>query len=261
MFRSRVLSGCVAKLCLIALPLNASDTGKIVSTQNVVTEWARVRQEKIRMESQWESEKSLIASLVTAMESRLEALNSEKRVLVSKARAHEESQAELAGKNEEVKSRLKEAEDQLVKCGEKLLQLRPNLPPRLSRGLEMAFRSLGSSQESISERSQTLAEILNRCAQFDQSITSGEESLGGAQGAEERLIEVVYWGSSCAYGLDRASGKTYVGRPGKVQWEWMEKAGIGDAVAALLAQMRDKADPAFVELPVELNALSSSPGT
>lgn len=259
MFRLRVLFGSASGLWMIAaVSLHAADAAKIAATQNVVTEWARIRQEKIRMESQWETERSLIASMVAAMDARLETLDGGKRVLLSKAGAREESQADLVAKNGDAKASLKTAEDRIGRCGQKLLQLRPHLPPRLSRGLEMAFRSMGSPQQSISEHSQTIVEILSRCVQFDQSITVGEEPLGTSGAAEEKLIEVVYWGLSCAYGLDRASGRAYVGRPGVRQWEWEERAGIGHAVAAVLAQARDQADPAFVELPVELRALSRS---
>jgi hypothetical protein len=56
--------------------------------------------------------------------------------------------------------------------------------------------------------------VLNRCALFNRTVTCGDEvlTISGEQGAKS--LEVIYWGLSHAYALDRAAGKAWYGAPG-----------------------------------------------
>lgn len=246
--------------CLLPLvtvsPCHAAGSEHVEAAQTLVTKWAKIRQETIRIESEWETEKDLLGAMTNALESRRQALEEQKRSLSGRGLGQRNQLAELAEKNTAAKAGLSQAERQVRELGDELLRHRALLPPRLSRGLEMAFRSLAAPEAPIAERSQHVATILNRCAQFNRSITTGEEPVVPADGSGEKLIEVVYWGLSCAYGHDRTTGMAYVGRPETDGWVWREKPGIADAVERLIGQARDEADPAFVELPVKVRTLA-----
>jgi hypothetical protein len=100
---------------------------------------------------------------------------------------------------------------------------------------------------------QFVTTILNRCAQFNKSITYGDEPVTPPGETDRRMLEVIYWGASHAYALDRAGGKAYFGSPGAQGWNWEPAPGADRSIAQLIAIYRDKADPEFVEVPAHVS--------
>jgi hypothetical protein len=94
--------------------------------------------------------------------------------------------------------------------------------------------------------------ILNRCAQFNKTITAGEEPVTLAGQTEKKLLNVIYWGLAQGYALDRVTGKAYLGTPGPAGWTWEENASASPALLQVIAVNQEKADPAFVELPARI---------
>jgi hypothetical protein len=91
--------------------------------------------------------------------------------------------------------------------------------------------------------------VLNRCAQFDRSIVLGEDVVSPDGGAPAKSLEVIYWGLSHGYALDRAGGQAWVGAPEDGRWRWESKPDAFKGVAQLLAIANDKADPEMVIVP------------
>jgi hypothetical protein len=94
--------------------------------------------------------------------------------------------------------------------------------------------------------------VLNRCALFDRTVTSGEEvlTIDGETGAKS--LDVIYWGLSHAYALDRGAQKAWYGSPGPHGWQWEARADAVRPVERLIAIYNDKADPDFVSVPATL---------
>ena len=63
---------------------------------------------------------------------------------------------------------------------------------------------------------------------------------------------MIYWGLSHGYALDRIAGKAWLGSPGADRWEWQPRPEAAKAVAQLIAANSDKADPAFISVPLQL---------
>ena len=133
------------------------------------------------------------------------------------------------------------------------MAMRPSLPPRLSEALELPYRSLGNPKLAPGEKMQLVVTILNRCAQFNRTVTGGTEILSLASGEEARSLEVLYWGLSHGYALDRAGGKVWYGALGADGWKWEPKADALAGVEHLMSVYDDKADPAFVVVPASVN--------
>jgi hypothetical protein len=131
----------------------------------------------------------------------------------------------------------------------KLAGLRPALPPRLSEALEMAFRSLENPGLPAGERMQLAMSVLNRCAQFNRTITVGEDVLSLDGAAPAKSLEVIYWGLSHGYAVDRTARKAWVGAPRNGSWRWEPTPDSFENVARLIAVANDKADPDFVLVP------------
>jgi hypothetical protein len=99
---------------------------------------------------------------------------------------------------------------------------------------------------------QAVFTVLNRCLLFNRIVTSGEEVLNPEGEPAPRMLEVLYWGLSRGYALDRAAGKAWLGSPGPSGWKWEAHFESAPQVAALIAIYDDKAEPDFVLLPAAI---------
>ena len=207
----------------------------------------------MRLESTWESERELLNSTLKAQRERLQGLTSQKKDLEAKTANERDSLASLGAQNTTGETALNAATDRLRQIGAELITLRPWLPPRLSEALELPYRSLASATLTPGERMQYVTTILNRCAQFNKAITYGDEPITVPGENGRRMLEVIYWGASHAYALDRAGGKAYFGSPGTEGWNWAAAPDAEKSVGKLIAIYRDKADPEFVEVPARVS--------
>lgn len=235
----------------------AETTGSVAAVEKTVAEWAKVRAETVKLESDWEGEHELLQSTMKAMQERAKALADDKQTLSAKTAGERESLGKLAAENAANQAAFDAAAARLLQVSNQLAALRASLPPRLSQALELPYRSLANPKLTPGERMQFVTTILNRCAQFNSTITYGEEPLTLAGEDGTRLLEVIYWGASHAYALDRAGGKAYLGAPGPQGWAWEPEPAAAKAVTELIDIYRDKSDPRFVEVPAHYTDASA----
>ena len=224
----------------------------IEAVQKAAADWARVRSETVRAETEWRWQKVFLESTLEALAERSRILEDRRDYLEATADRERGSASELGLKNEEALELLQGAGERVRTLSARLVDLRPWLPPRLSEALEFSYRSLEDPSLSISERMQTATTVFNRCFQFNSAITYSEEMLVVETGQPARFLSVIYWGLSHAYALDNAGGIAFYGFPGEREWIWEEKAGLGPTVARLMALHHDEATPEFVEVPARL---------
>lgn len=245
------LSCCVAAV-LFAGSLAAAEPDPLQSVEQSAREWIKVRTETSRLEAEWHNDRRLLESTVGALKDRAAALE-EKRELAKAQTA--DQRAELATLREKQKAEVEQlrlADERLKKIADRLVQLRPALPPRLSEALELPYRSLTGTEAG--ERMQYALTVLNRCAQFNRAISCGEEVV--TVDGTARSLEVIYWGLSHGYALDRSAGKAWLGAPASGRWQWQSVDGAAKEVTKLVDIYRDKADPALVMVPTRVSNLN-----
>lgn len=258
------ITGCESKRRLLALaalglalfsPLTGAEPPApgVASVQKAVSDWARIREETVRLESTWETERQLLESTLKTMQERATVLANEKKTLEAKTAGDRDALAKLASENSAAQAAIDATAARLKTVSQQLIELRPSLPPRLSRALELPYRSLASPTLSPGERMQHVTTVLNRCAQFNNTITYDEEPLTLSGDNQERLLEVIYWGTSHGYALDRTEGKAYFGAPSPRGWTWEPAPEAAKPVAELIAIYREKSDPRFIEVPARLS--------
>jgi Protein of unknown function (DUF3450) len=249
--RSIVSNTCWV-LCLTLLPLRVLAADSIESVEKAATEWVKTRAEAARLQSEWNSQQELLASTVKALNERAQTLE-EKRDSLKAKTAKDRDEVETAQKkNLTAAADLQAAETHLTELRDRLIQLRPSLPPRLSEALELAYRSLAAADLGSSERMQATMTVLNRCVQFNRTITYTDEvlTLEGESGAKS--YEVIYWGLSHGYALDRTARKVWLGSAGPKGWRWEAHAEAAPQVVDLIAVFKDKAEPEFAPVPAQL---------
>jgi hypothetical protein len=238
-----------------ALPLVSSRAADpIEEVGKTASEWVKTRAETVRLEKDWEQDRVLLESTLTALKERGERLKEKRDHLLAATADERTEQASLNTKLTEARQTLVSTEQRLLALADKVQALRPKLPPRLAEALEMSYRSLAGKELSPGERMQLVMTVLNRCAQFNMDITHGEEVLTLPGEPAAKSVEVIYWGLSHGYALDRAGAKAWLGAPGPDGWRWEPLAGAAPAVAELLAVRRDEADPRLIPVPAKLDA-------
>ena len=220
--------------------------------QKLASEWARLRTESSRIETDWSLEKGLLKSSITALESRIAALEENRAALAAANSKDLAEHAEAVARNAELSAGLKADEASLVEVSQRLVALRASLPPRLSSALELPYRSLSKPGLPVGERMQYVMTIIGRTLSFNRMVTYAEEAVALDGGGEERMLRVLYWGLAQAYALDTSTRRAFLGRPVNGAWRWEPIPEAVPQVERLLAIHGEKADPEFVRVPARL---------
>jgi len=250
----RPLVGLLSIVCLVTAA-HAADPIKEVG--DTASEWVKARAETVRLETAWTQDRALLSSTIAGLKDRADRLQDKRDHLLSSNTDERNEQAALESKLTASRASFQVTETRLQALTEKVLHLRPQLPPRLSEALEMSYRSLAGQTVSPGERMQLVMTVLNRCAQFNQSITQGEDTLTLPGEPGPKSVDVIYWGLSHGYALDRAAGKAWLGTPAAGGWRWEPLTNAAPAVTALLAIRRDESDPRLVNVPARLKAANT----
>jgi len=249
--RRAVLALALPAVLACCLPLRAGPDS-VEALEKAAGDWVKARAEAARIDSEWRSQQPLLTSMVGGFAERATSLEARRDYLVAKtARDREEISALQAANNTSAEG-LAATEAQLKAMAGRLLELRPSLPPRLSEALELPYRSLAGAGLAPGERAQLVMTVLNRCTQFNRTITCEEEMLTPEPGRPPQLLEVIYWGLSHAYALDRPAARAWFGSPGPSGWQWEPLAGGAEPVVRLIEVYRGKVEPRFIEIPARL---------
>jgi hypothetical protein len=230
----------------------APDPDPLAPGEKAAGQWISTRLETSRMETAWTTERPLLEATVTGLKERAQNLEDKRDELKASTAKNREEIESMQAKNAAAADDLHRAEAALGALSERVLALRQSLPPRLSLALDFSYRSLANPSLGASERMQIVMTILNRCAQFNRTVTSDEEALAMDGDAGQKSLEVIYWGLGHAYALDRTAGKAWYGAPGAKGWQWEPLEGGAKPVALLIAMNNDKADPDFVSVAARL---------
>lgn len=211
--------------------------------------WISLRVEAVKLESEWRTQREVLDSLITAMQERAKLMEEKQDLSLAKTKQDRQDLESLRSKNQAAAEDLKTWEKRLDGLSQRLLAIRPKLPPHLSDALEMSYRTLSAPQLAIGERMQVAMNVLNRCAQFDRMVSISEDVLTLDGEPPNKYFEVIYWGLSHAYAIDRTSHKAWLGAPGRDRWQWVPAADFYDAVVKLITVANNKAEPEFIAVP------------
>lgn len=224
----------------------------VARVEKVAVEWVKTRAETVRLETEWSGQGTMLKAMVEAVDQRTQVLQEKKRHLEAQTAQDREELGSLGRKNDVARAGLDAAEARLKQTARDLQALRPFLPPRLSTALDLAYQSIADPGLAVGDRMQHTMTILNRCLQFNRAITASDEVLTVPGESAPKSLEVIYWGLSHGYALDRAAGKAWLGSPGPQGWQWEAQPAAAAQVARLIAIASDKGDPEFIVVPAKL---------
>ena len=234
-----------------SFPLNGEDS--LEALQASARKWIDIRLETAQLQSDWSWQKDLLESTMDAIEFKVERLEAEEALLAAQT---ESDQVKLNERRQEMallQAQLTEHGEHSQELIGSLQALRPSLPPRLSDSLDLAFKSLSQTELPSGERMQLIGTILNRCLQFNNTITYSEEIIPINGQANRKVMSVLYWGLGQAYALDRVEGEAYVGRPGTDRWEWTLAEEAGPEIQQLIDMFQERVDPELVKTHIHID--------
>jgi hypothetical protein len=250
-----LLSACAAaRLC-------ASDpTPSLDAVEKTVAAWVNTRAETSKLVSAWASEQPLAESTALALEQRAKLAEEKAEQLRAKTAEQRGDLSALEAKNREASDALAAAEQDTQALQQQVIGLQTQLPPRLRAALTLPYQSLAKADLPSGDRMQFTLTIINRCLQFNHGVSYGEETLT-IDAAAPQIYEVIYWGLSRGYALDRKSKKAWVGSPSPQGWRWESTdAEAVPKVERMIAAYNDKAEPALVDLPARVVNTSETKG-
>jgi hypothetical protein len=151
--------------------------------------------------------------------------------------------------NQRLADQLSRLETHLKTTDERLASLRTQLPPKLSQALELPLLSLADPSLTPGERIAHTMTVVNRCTQFNRTITFGEEIVTAPGEGKPKLLQTVYWGLSHGYAYDKIGRKAWIGSRGPEGWKWRPFAESEQSIREMIATFDDKAEPKFVAVP------------
>lgn len=230
----------------------ASADDALAPLGKVATEWVKTRDETVKEQTEWATQRELLQTTVAALAERAQALEDQRDLLKARTAKDREDLAAMEADNERCRQALAATEATLADAAQKLIALRPQLPPRLSAALTLPYESLAGGKLSPSERMQVTISLLTRCEQFDRTVTVGQEVLSVQGEDRPKLLDAIYWGMSHGYAYERSTGKAWLGRPTAEGWKWEACPQAGAAVKALLAASEDRSEPQFIAVAAQL---------
>jgi hypothetical protein len=254
--RTGVLAVCILAR-LLPSPARGEGADSVDLLQNAAADWVKVRAETAQIESDWNEQKPFLASMVDGLAERADEAGAKREFLQAKTAKDREDLAVLEASSGASSAGLQAVDSQLKEMSARLLRLRPSLPPRLSAALELPYKGLAGTGLTVGERMQLTMAVLNRCIQFNRVISSEDEVVKVDGAKNPQLMEVIYWGLSHAYALDRVAVKAWFGSPGSEGWHWEAMPDGAGQVAQLLAVYRGRSEPKFVEVEAKLKGPSS----
>lgn len=228
--------------------------------QAAAAEVARVRAETVQIESEWSWQRETLGASIEAVEQRVRTLEQKGELLEAKFAVEERQIDNLADEVAQVRAMYEKVDTQLSEVAAEVVGMVQWFPPRLARAVELPCQTLADPDLSPGERMQHIVTVWSRCLQFNRSITYSEETLSLESEGKERLMDVIYWGTSHAYALDRDSSAAYLGYPAEAGWKWEATPAIAAAVEKVIAIYQDRADPQFVSVPVRTTNVGDAAG-
>lgn len=243
----------------LAIASTALAAGATIETvKKSADDWVQLRLETSRLETAWKEERSLVEAMVATLEERATAAEEKRDLVQAKTARDREEMDVLQAKTQTEADDVRALAAGLKALTARLVALRPSLPPRLSDALELSYRSLDNPELPPGDRMQFVMNVLNRCGQFNRTITVGEDVVTLPEESGPVSLPVIYWGLSHGYAVNHRTREAWIGAPASGAWRWERKPDAYDNVVRLIAVAGDRADPSFVAVPAPAARLVNS---
>lgn len=227
--------------------------------RTTVREWVETMRKIQEEENQWARDQEVLTNYKEGLQTEVATLTEQ----IEQAQTRKQgSNAEVLEKEQE-RDRFLAAQDELTKhvleLEQNLLGKLPLFPqplrdvPKVSQGIEDLQAAVALPEdkrgENIGKRLMNLIALVAEAEKFQQTVHLRDELHSDAKGKEYQ-IQVVYFGLSCAYGVNANDDFAVVGRPGADGWRFEENSALAPRIRTMISAITGDQDATFVNLPL-----------
>jgi hypothetical protein len=241
---------------LACLDLHAAPAEDLLGeTRSLIQEWVKTEQLVSLEKRQWTEEKSSLSDILTILTAEQRELNNQISLAQDIASRADEERAELVDQlssyqeiSEILRVRISDYERQL-------LLLTTALPETLRKELAPRFARLDSSNQassfSLSERAQTVLNIMSEIERFDMKLTLTTEIINNSQN-EPLEVRVLYFGLSRAFYVNDNGTLGGYGVPSETGWQWQSEPELSASISRALDIYETRITPQLIALPMQV---------
>lgn len=235
-------------LAVFAAPPAWTDPAQV---DQLVTEWLTVEAQEAAMQRHWREQKPMLMQRQTLLKREIAQLND---MLANNAQGEDEvsqQRAKLAAEQ----TALERAQTQTV-AGLKQLEaaleaMAPGLPPPVASAWQAETADSPEAADT-SKRLQVALAKLARLKEFDQRVSVHRMPLTDASG-DKVMVHQIYLGAAQAWFVTPDGTRAGTGQVRQGEWQWQWQAQMApEPVRAAIASFEKTAEPARIQLPVEL---------
>jgi len=250
----------LAAAVLAAAPLVVAETAhsRLGELREVWKEWSRVRSLISEEKAQWEREEQAIADALNVSRQETELLRTKLAALNEGGSGNEKARADLLDRISESKTNMTVFTDAIGRLEGSLRGLIPALPAHLKAELAPVIQRVPAegkpTQLPVSQRMQTVVAFLAQLDRFNSTASLVSE-IREVEAGRSLEVQTLYFGLGIAYYSDPAGTHAGWGQPSPEGWKWTRAEGdVGKRIAEAIAIHLNQRQPAFVSLPVKVDA-------
>lgn len=198
----------------------------------------------------WKVEQAALAELIDLYRTEIALLNEELEQAGVSTQQADGQKEKLSKEILSYRASRKQLEITVDEQAQRMLRLAQRFPQPLLQLVKPQRDVLKETEVSmVRERIVALLEILRQAGKFNRVMTYSEE-LQAIDGGGKRQLSILYMGLGRAYYLTGDTAGS--GSPTANGWEWKADGGLREDVEKAIAIHQGSAQPALVELPVEV---------
>ena len=232
--------------------VNSSLGSTIRDTQDELITWVDTEKVIAETKASWDSEKVIVADLISLLEQEKEKLTARIAKLDANTDSTDKLRTKLNAEKEALLTSTKALESVVPELEDKIRSLVTKLPAPLLEEVQPLLIRLPKPDEdtrmSISQRLLTVVGTLNKIDKFNTGITLTSEIR--SIGDKSLEVKTLYYGLAGAYFASESAGYAGIGTPGEASWEWVEKPEYKKQITNLIDAYEGAREATFVELPV-----------
>lgn len=227
--------------------------------RTTVREWVETMRKIQEEENQWARDQEVLTNYKEGLQTEIKTLTEQ----IEEARIRRQGVDGDTADKEKERDLLIAAQEELTKhvlaLEADLVAKLPLFPkplrdtPKVSQAIEELQMALALPEdkraENLGKRLMNVINLVSEAEKFQQTVHLREELHRDAQGREYQ-IQIVYFGLSCAYGVNADDSFAVVGRPGADGWSFEEDSTLASRIRTMISAITGDQDATFVNLPL-----------
>ncbi len=239
----------------LASPVALTAAPELAETRSTLKEWVELKKLVSEEKAKWAVEEQTLNESIDLLVNEIENLKESISKQESSATDAEKARVELTSEEESLKQASAVVKAAIADLEAQTIELVKYFPRSLQEKLTVLTGRIpkNKQQESaatLSVRVMNIIGVLTEVEKFNSQVSIDQE-MQDINGAKVK-VDTIYIGLAIAYYVDGTKTEAGYMIPAKDGWKKVQDNSLADKVASVIAMQKREAQPAFVELPIEI---------